>query len=76
MSSAVMMSLGRRRYIKALHKAVKTGTLSADAEEAVVGDYKKYLNYVGDMGITQPCDVKREVNSLLRWYVGIRIPVC
>ena len=38
-------------YIKSLHRILKSSTISSDREEAVVGDYKKYPNYVGDMQI-------------------------
>ena len=35
--------------IKELHRMLKSGTFSAQSKEAVVGDYKKYPNYVGDL---------------------------
>ncbi len=57
-------------YIKNIHKTLKTGTLSADSEEAVVGDYKKYPNYVGDMQTAKPADVPDEMHRLITAYSG------
>lgn len=55
-------------YIKKLHSILKTGTLSADSPEAVVGDYKKYPNYVGDMKTSRPSDVAANVKKLFEEY--------
>lgn len=55
-------------YIKSLHYTLKNATLSADSKEAVIGDYKKYPNYVGDMKTASPENVKASIDALLRDY--------
>lgn len=55
-------------YIKSLHLILKNSTLSSDREEAVVGDYKKYPNYVGDMQTFAPDKVAAAVEALLTDY--------
>ena len=55
-------------YIKSLHFTLKSSTLSSEREEAVVGDYKKFPNYVGDMKTASPETVNASVDALLRDY--------
>ena len=55
-------------YIKSLHFTLKSSTLSSEREEAVVGDYKKFPKYVGDMKTASPETVKASVDALLRDY--------
>lgn len=58
-------------YIKTLHRLLKTNTFSSRAAEAVVGDYKKYPNEVGDIATTEPEDVQSSMHELLKWYNNI-----
>lgn len=55
-------------YIKSLHHTLKASTLSSEREEAVVGDYKKFPNYVGDMKTTAPEKVAASIKALLTDY--------
>lgn len=55
-------------YIKKIHYSLKNGTLSAESHEAVVGDYKKYPNFVGDMETTAPKDVASTLDKLIFSY--------
>lgn len=55
-------------FIKLLHKTLKTGTLSSQLPEAVIGEYKKYPNFVGNLETTPPKQVKTEINELLAKY--------
>lgn len=51
--------------IKELHRMLKSGTFSAQSKEAVVGDYKKYPNYVGDLKTSSPKNVSSDIRNLL-----------
>ena len=55
-------------YIKELHRILKTGTISSESEEAVVGDYKKYRNAVGDLETTEPDKVPEAMRDLIGNY--------
>lgn len=55
-------------FIKLLHKTLKTGTLSSQLPEAVIGEYKKYPNFVGNLKTTPPKQVETEINELLARY--------
>lgn len=55
-------------YIKEMHRRLKNGTLSADSKEAVVGGFKKYPNYVGDMKTSSPEHVAENMDSLIKAY--------
>ncbi len=55
-------------YIKNLHFILKTGTLSSHSIEAVVGDYKKVPNEVGELTTTKPSKVKESLNELINSY--------
>lgn len=52
-------------YIKKLHFQLKNGTLSAESPHAVVGNYKKYPNYVGAMKTVAPNMVQKKISVLL-----------
>lgn len=56
------------QIIKNLHKILKTSTLSSKSKEAVVGDYKKYKNFVGNMETSLPSKVSTDINKLLDSY--------
>ena len=47
---------------------LKTGTKSSSNERVAVGDYKKYLNIVGNIETTKPEDVTKEMQNLLKRY--------
>lgn len=55
-------------YIKSLHYKLKNATFSSESKEAVVGDYKKYNNYVSDLETSSPKNVKNDINNLLNNY--------
>lgn len=55
-------------YIKDLHRRLKTGTISAESVEAVVGDYKKYANYAGETKTSPPQKVEGDMDRLLSAY--------
>lgn len=55
-------------YFKELHRRLKMATICADSKEAVVGDFKKYPNYVGDMQTTTPEKVSDAINALVMQY--------
>ena len=59
-------------YIKKLHFQLKNGTLSAESKYAVIGDYKKYPNYVGEMKTTSPSKVKKEISKLIGDYETLK----
>lgn len=61
--------------IKTLHRLLKTNTFSSRADEAVIGDYKKYPNEVINIATTAPEAVKLSMHELLEWYQGIRNPL-
>ena len=53
------------RYIKELHRLLKTATVSSDRPEAVIGNYKRLPNYVGDIETTSPDEVSVNIRALL-----------
>lgn len=55
-------------YLKELHKILKTSTMSSKSKYAVVGDFKKYENFVGNITTTKPEDVEKEIEALLSGY--------
>ncbi|MBQ8941697.1 MAG: Fic family protein [Firmicutes bacterium] len=55
-------------YIKNIHFMLKTGTMSGGNDEAVIGDYKKYANFVGTTETTAPENVAEEMQTLLLNY--------
>lgn len=58
-------------YIKELHRILKAGTVSAQSFDAVIGDYKKYPNIVGDLETTAPERVEQEMDALLHWFASV-----
>ena len=55
-------------FIKNLHYQLKTGTLSSHSREAVLGEYKKYANYVGNIKTSEPNRVHKDLANLLEEY--------
>ena len=55
-------------YIKELHRILKTNTFSSMSDEAVVGDYKKYDNMVGDVMTTTAENLQKDISALLERY--------
>ena len=56
------------KYIKHIHKLLKQNTISADSMEAVVGEYKRYENIIGDIKTTPPSQVSNKMKKLLSKY--------
>lgn len=56
------------RFIKALHKTLKTGTTDAGKDWFAVGEYKKIPNEVGGNPTAAPQDVEGEIKNLLHTY--------
>ncbi len=52
-------------YIKQLHRKLKNGVMDDDEDYAVIGDYKKYPNEVGEIETALPEDVSDLVKELL-----------
>lgn len=52
-------------YIKQLHRMLKNGVMEDDEDYAVIGDYKKYPNEVGEIETALPEDVSDLVKELL-----------
>ncbi len=58
--------------IKKFHFILKSGTLSDSEKEWFnVGDYKKKKNFVGNITISLPKDVPKDMKNLLNWYNSI-----
>ena len=55
-------------FIKSLHYNLKTGTFSSNSIEAVIGDYKKFRNYISDIKTSDPKDVHERISQLLEFY--------
>ena len=58
------------KFIKELHKALKTGTTDFRKDWFAVGDYKKVPNEVGGMETVLPENVSAEIKKLLVEYNG------
>ncbi len=56
------------RFIKELHKILKTGTSDSQLSWFAVGDYKKAPNEVGDRQTTHPRLVANEMSKLINSY--------
>ena len=56
------------RYIKGLHRQLKSGTTDSRKEWFAVGDYKRLDNVVGEMETCPAKDVHREMSALLAWW--------
>ena len=57
-------------YIKQLHRMLKNGVMEDDTDYAVIGDYKKYPNEVGEIETALPEEVAGLVQNLLRNYAN------
>ena len=60
------------RFIKELHRILKSNTLQGSKEWFAVGDYKRLPNEVGGEDTTAPEDVKNEMSNLLNKYNSIK----
>ena len=58
------------KFIKELHKALKTGTTDSRKDWFAVGDYKKVPNEVGGMETVLPENVSDHIKQLLAEYNG------
>ena len=56
------------RYVKNLHRQLKSGTTDSRQEWFAVGDYKRLDNVVGGMETCPAKDVQREMAKLLSWW--------
>lgn len=57
-------------YIKHLHRMLKNGIMEDDTDCAVIGDYKKYPNEVGEIETALPEEVAGLVQNLLCKYAN------
>lgn len=58
--------------IKKFHYLLKNGTVSEEDKETImVSEYKKLVNYVGNITTSNPKNVLRDMKELLEWYKGI-----
>ena len=55
-------------YIKHLHRMLKNGVMDDDEDYAIVGDYKKYPNEVGEIETVPPEKVSDHIQDLLGMY--------
>lgn len=55
-------------YIKNLHRMLKNGLMFINDDEAVIGDYKKYPNEVGQIQTAMPEEVSKLIKKLLHEY--------
>ena len=56
------------KFIKELHRTLKSGTSDSRKDWFAVGDYKKLPNEVGGMETVQPEEVAKKMKALLREY--------
>ena len=61
-------------YIKKLHYILKNGLITDENSEAVIGDYKKYANTVGETETVKPKDVRTSMEMLLKAFRKIKTP--
>lgn len=59
-------------YIKKLHHILKNGLMTDNNSEAVIGDYKKYANIVGETETAKPEDVHKFMTLLLEKYNNLK----
>lgn len=58
--------------IKKFHYLLKNGIVGEEDNETImVGEYKKIVNYVGDIATSNPKNVSLDTKELLGWYKGI-----
>lgn len=55
-------------FIKSLHRILKQGLFLDDASEAIIGDYKKYPNEVGEITTVHPSQVPTKLFLLISQY--------
>lgn len=60
------------KYIKKLHHTLKNGLMTDNNSEAVIGDYKKYANIVGETETAKPEDVHKFMTLLLEKYNNLK----
>ena len=59
--------------IKKFHFILKDGTLTDSEKEWFnVGEYKKHKNFVGDITVSLPKNVSKDMKELLNWYNKIK----
>lgn len=61
------------KFIKELHKILKSGTSSDRLDWFKVGDYKKLPNEVGGKETTKPKIVAKEIKKLIDWYNSLSL---
>ena len=61
-------------YIKKIHHILKNGLITDNNSEAVIGDYKKYANIVGEIETAKPKEVHQLMVLLLRNYQNLISP--
>ena len=61
------------KFIKELHKILKTNTVDSNKNWFKVGEYKQFPNEVGGYPTTSPENVRTQIIDLLNWYNGIEI---
>ena len=59
-------------YKKKLHHILKNGLMTDNNSEAVIGDYKKYANIVGETETAKPEDVHKFMTLLLEKYNNLK----
>lgn len=62
------------KWIKELHRILKSGTSDSRKSWFAVGDYKRLPNEVGGKETVLPENVKTEVSALLREYNALEMP--
>lgn len=60
------------KMIKEFHKLLKTGTSDERNKLLNIGEYKTIINTVGNIIITAPKNVGKEINKLLDWYNSLK----
>ena len=61
-------------YVKQMHRILKTGLMTQQNPEAVIGDYKKYANVVGGIETAKPGEVSAQMAQLLQTYQNLQQP--
>lgn len=59
--------------IKHYHYILKNGTVNDEQNDSIViGDYKKLVNYVGNITTSMPKDVQGNMQKLMNWYNDLK----
>lgn len=61
-------------YIKKIHYILKSGLMTDNNSEVVIGDYKKYANVVGEIETAKPKEVHKLMMMLLQKYQDLERP--